>query len=109
MSDFIPTTATERGLFKVNSGVHIAGAQGFGNDWRLPESVTESAGPESDAFEAPAAGAEPVTVAPGSEGDMLYHDGENWVVLANPGPPAANDWVLRHDGTTPYWEEPGCE
>ena len=37
-----------------------------------------------------------------SEGDMLYHDGEGWVVLPNPGT-AEEDWVLRHNGIAPYW------
>jgi hypothetical protein len=41
----------------------------------------------------------------GSTGDMLYHDGSDWVVLAAPTVSTA-DPVLRHDGTAPYWEEP---
>ena len=41
----------------------------------------------------------------GSTGDMLYHDGSDWVVLAAPTVSVANP-VLRHDGTAPYWEEP---
>lgn len=45
---------------------------------------------------------------PGDEGDVLYHDGSTWVVLENPGAPVAEDWAFRHDGTIPYWEEPGC-
>lgn len=42
----------------------------------------------------------------GEQGDMLYHDGDDWVPLANPGDPVAIDWVLRHDGTAPYWDVP---
>lgn len=42
----------------------------------------------------------------GEEGDMLYHDGDDWVVLENPGTPAAHNFVLRHNGTAPYWDEP---
>jgi hypothetical protein len=41
----------------------------------------------------------------GSTGDMLYHDGSDWVVLAAPTVSVAAP-VLRHDGTAPYWEEP---
>lgn len=41
----------------------------------------------------------------GSTGDMLYHDGSDWVVLAAPTVSVA-DPVLRHNGTAPYWEEP---
>jgi len=49
----------------------------------------------------------------GVAGDMLYHDGSDWVVLSNPGAPSSpgtNEWVLRHNGTAPYWEAPtdGC-
>jgi hypothetical protein len=41
----------------------------------------------------------------GEAGDMMYHDGSNWVVLEAPTISEA-DAVLRHDGTAPYWEEP---
>ena len=41
-------------------------------------------------------------------GDMLYYDGSNWVSLPCPTV-SASDPVLRHNGTSPYWEEPeGC-
>jgi len=41
----------------------------------------------------------------GEEGDMLYHDGDKWVVLPKPTGFTQNP-VLRHNGTAPYWEEP---
>ena len=41
----------------------------------------------------------------GSAGDMLYHNGTDWVALAAPTVSVA-DPVLRHNGTAPYWEEP---
>lgn len=41
----------------------------------------------------------------GSSGEILYHDGTNWVTLANPGDPSPNEaWRLFHDGTSPYWD-----
>jgi hypothetical protein len=44
----------------------------------------------------------------GSAGDMLYHNGTDWVSLDAPSVSSANP-VLRHNGTAPYWEEPeGC-
>jgi len=36
----------------------------------------------------------------GSAGDMLYHDGTRWVLLANPG---SGFWVLAHNGSIPAW------
>ena len=43
----------------------------------------------------------------GNTGDMLYHDGVDWTLLVAPsGSTTGNDWVLRHNGLTPYWEEP---
>lgn len=44
----------------------------------------------------------------GDEGDLLYHDGTTWVVLAAPSAPGdpVDNPALRHDGTAPYWEEP---
>ena len=41
----------------------------------------------------------------GSLGDMLYHDGTDWVVLNKPSA-GGNNAVLRHNGTAPYWEKP---
>lgn len=38
----------------------------------------------------------------GNAGDMLYNDGNGWVVLLAP----ASGSVLRHNGTIPYWEQP---
>lgn len=41
----------------------------------------------------------------GSYGEILYHNGTNWVTLANPGDPSPNEaWRLFHDGTSPYWD-----
>jgi len=39
----------------------------------------------------------------GSYGEILYHNGTNWVVLANPGVASNEGWVLVHNGTNPYW------
>ncbi len=45
----------------------------------------------------------------GTSGQMLYHNGTNWVVLANPGAPGDATptpfeyWQLEHNGTAPYW------
>jgi len=36
----------------------------------------------------------------GQAGDMLYHDGNNWVRLAAPG---SGVFVLSHNGTVPSW------
>lgn len=41
----------------------------------------------------------------GTSGDMLYHNGTDWVVLSNPGTPSLEAWVLTHDGTSPNWTE----
>jgi hypothetical protein len=38
----------------------------------------------------------------GIMGDMLYHDGNNWVRLP---PPSSGVFVLSHDGTKPSWIE----
>jgi hypothetical protein len=44
----------------------------------------------------------------GTNGDILYFNGTTLTILSNPGasssPPNTN-WVLRHDGSAPYWEE----
>jgi len=41
----------------------------------------------------------------GFAGDMLYHNGTDWVALANPGAPSADQVnILKHDGTLPEWE-----
>ena len=38
----------------------------------------------------------------GSVGEMLYHNGTDWVVLANPAAPGSGSrWVMHHDGTAP--------
>jgi hypothetical protein len=44
---------------------------------------------------------------PGEDpGDMLYWDGEAWVLLPTPGAPGSgNRWVLHHSGTAPSWVE----
>jgi hypothetical protein len=40
----------------------------------------------------------------GALGVMLYHDGDDWVLLANPGAPTAGTRnVLLHNGTAPVW------
>lgn len=44
----------------------------------------------------------------GKAGDMMYHDGETWVVLDCPTVEVENP-ALRHNGTAPYWETPGCD
>jgi hypothetical protein len=37
----------------------------------------------------------------GVNGDMLYHDGTDWVTLAKPS--SSGVFVLSHDGTVPSW------
>ena len=44
-------------------------------------------------------------VPEGIAGDMLYHDGADWLVLSKPTG-FSSDPILRHDGTAPYWDEP---
>lgn len=41
----------------------------------------------------------------GNPGDMLYHDGAEWVVFSVFGnaPGTAKRWVLHHDGAEPSW------
>ena len=39
----------------------------------------------------------------GVAGDILYHDGNNWVRL--PAPPSGYISVLSHNGTVPSWIE----
>ena len=42
----------------------------------------------------------------GEAGDMLYHDGTDWVPLLNPGEPSSGyKWTLQHDATEPEWVE----
>ena len=42
----------------------------------------------------------------GKAGDMLYHDGTDWVPLVNPGAPTSGyKWTLQHDGTVIVWSE----
>lgn len=43
-----------------------------------------------------------ISLMEGSEGDMMYHDGNDWVPLLSPTAPGP--YVLMHDGVTPYWE-----
>lgn len=45
----------------------------------------------------------------GALGDMLYHDGSNWVIFS-PASSPARDPVLRMDKTTkiPYWDVPSA-
>ena len=64
--------------------------------------VTNSANSISIGFED---GESVDVLSTGSIGDMLYHDGSDWVVLPAPTVSVA-DPVLRHNGTNPYWEEP---
>jgi hypothetical protein len=43
----------------------------------------------------------------GQAGDMLYHDGSEWVRL--PSPSGSGVFVLSHNGTVPSWiETEGC-
>lgn len=46
----------------------------------------------------------------GAEGDILYHDGDDWVVLPAPTGMTANPALRFNISTTaPYWDEPeGC-
>jgi hypothetical protein len=40
----------------------------------------------------------------GNVGDMLYHNGETWVLLEAPSAPESNEeWVMHHDATAPGW------
>ena len=39
----------------------------------------------------------------GEAGDMLYHDGTDWVIL--PAPSGSGISVLSHNGTVPSWIE----
>jgi hypothetical protein len=42
----------------------------------------------------------------GAQGDMLYHNGTDWVPLANPGTPSSGyKWTLQHDAAVPEWVE----
>jgi hypothetical protein len=42
----------------------------------------------------------------GEAGDMLYHDGTDWVPLVNPGAPTSGyKWTLQHDAAVPEWVE----
>ena len=44
----------------------------------------------------------------GVQGDMLYHDGNEWVRLSAPS--GSSVFVLSHNGTIPSWlETEGCE
>lgn len=41
----------------------------------------------------------------GTAGDVIYHNGTEWVTLLNPGDPSPNEaWALFHNGTAPYWD-----
>lgn len=53
----------------------------------------------------------PMPFPEGEPGDLLYYkdEEEEWIKLENPGTPVTHDFVLRHDGEKPYWEEPGCD
>ena len=40
----------------------------------------------------------------GLAGDMLYHDGLEWVVFSSPSSPGdSKRWVMHHDGAQPDW------
>ena len=42
----------------------------------------------------------------GQAGDMLYHDGTDWVPLPAPSAPdTGKRWVMHHDGAAPEWVE----
>ena len=41
-----------------------------------------------------------VKIRDGYQGDMLYNDGTDWVILSNPG---SGTHVLGHNGTIPVW------
>jgi hypothetical protein len=42
----------------------------------------------------------------GNDGDILYHNGTEWVPRANPGPPSTGYvWTLQHDGSVIVWSE----
>lgn len=39
-------------------------------------------------------------------GDLLYHNGSEWVPLVNPGAPSSGyKWTLQHDAAVPEWVE----
>lgn len=42
----------------------------------------------------------------GEAGDMLYHDGTDWVLLGAPGTPSSGyKWTLQHAAAVPEWVE----
>jgi hypothetical protein len=42
----------------------------------------------------------------GEAGDMLFHNGADWVLIANPGAPTSGYvWTLQHDTAAPEWVE----
>lgn len=51
---------------------------------------------------------EPGPILPeGAPGDLLtYDEGGDLILISNPGAPSGDDWIFRHDGTTPYWSVP---
>lgn len=73
-------------------GISTATNDTFGND-------------EFNLYEEPQAGGDGGGLPDGEEGDILYHDGDGWIVLDAPTV-LANNPILRHNGTAPYWEEP---
>ena len=39
-------------------------------------------------------------------GDMIFFNGDRWVLLANPGTPSTGyKWTLQHDDAAPAWVE----
>lgn len=43
------------------------------------------------------------TLPLGARGDIMYHNGLNWTVLASPGLPPRERWILIHEGDVPLW------
>jgi hypothetical protein len=73
----------------------------FGN---LLKAVQQS-GPQAPVT--PGTGGGGTGLPTGFAGDMLYHNGTNWVRLANPGTHGSDPmWVLRHNATAPFWQKP---
>lgn len=75
-----------------------------GNQTIVPQRLEVPAKPGAAAQDAQAPGGG--GLPDGLAGEILYHNGTDWVVLANPGTPSpsTNHWVLRHNGTAPYWD-----
>lgn len=98
---------TEIDAMKIDDGLEILGAEGEGNEEtiHIPEVEVERGLTLVDV------GIDGGVVykvgLPEAEfGDMLYFDGDNWVLLVNPGvPDSGSVHVLQHDGTEPGFVE----